>query len=693
MDVREALLAKRYFQPGEDFDAFVLRLANFAAQGDRIHGVPERRALQLAEEYARLKYENLFWENSPYLFNAGTDSPMLSACYVLDVPDDMFGIFTAVRDSVMIQKYGGGVGFDFSKLRPEGDVVNGTGGVASGPLSFLKAFDAATEAVKQGGRRRGANMGILRCDHPDIFKFINAKLEEGVITNFNLSVGVTDAFMEAALNNKLYPLINPRTGEVVKTVDALSVLHMIAKNAWRNGEPGVIFLDAINRANMVPHLGMITATNPCQPLWAPVLTPSGIRKIGDIKVGDVIWSGKRWTRVVNKVITGVKPVYAFRTTAGTFYGTKDHKVVSNGQKLEVGEAKTIDICPPPDGFEDLQPFSKGTAEIIEVEHLGDELVCDITVDDPDHVYWTGGLLVSNCGERPLLPNESCNLGSVNLEAHVKGDDWDFAKLAETVRLAVRILDNTIDLNKYPNRRIEKATKKTRKIGLGVMGFHAALIRLGIPYDSGRAEREAARVMSYIYEVARSESEKLAIERGVFPAWEGSVWEKRGVKIRNAEITCIAPTGSISRLARTTSGIEPLFALEYESNILDGKYTERLPVVEQAFRKGVNRELLKTALEIPYQRHIGIQAAFQNNGVDAAVSKTINMSYNSTEGDVLAAIIMAWEKGCKGITIYRDRSRQAQVLEVEKCPECGVTLINESGCYTCPACGWGKCSIA
>lgn len=560
MDVREALLAKRYFQPGEDFDAFVCRLANFAAQGDRIHGVPERRVFQLAEEYARLKYENLFWENSPYLFNAGTDFPMLSACFVLDVPDDMFGIFTAVRDAVMIQKLGGGVGFDFSKLRPEGDVVNGTGGVASGPLSFLKVFDAATEAVKQGGKRRGACMGILRCDHPDIFKFINAKLEEGVITNFNLSVGVTDVFMEAALNNKPYPLVNPRTGEVVKTVDALAVLHMIAKNAWRNGEPGVIFLDTINRANMVPHLGMITATNPC-------------------------------------------------------------------------------------------------------------------------------------AERPLLPNESCNLGSVNLEAHVRGGDWDFARLAETVRLAVRILDNTIDLNRYPNRRIERATKKTRKIGLGVMGFHAALIRLDIPYDSDRAEREAARVMSYIYEVARSESEKLAIERGVFPAWEGSVWEKKGVKIRNAEITCIAPTGSISRLARTTSGIEPLFALEYVSNIMDGEYAERLPVVEQALKKGASRELLKTAPEIPYQRHIGIQAAFQNNGVDAAVSKTINMSYNSTEGDVLNAIVMAWERGCKGITIYRDRSRQNQVLEAERCPECGTALISESGCYTCPACGWGKCSIA
>ncbi len=503
-----------------------------------------------------------FMPNSPTLMNAGKSLGQLSACFVVPVDDSMESIFDAIKATALIHKTGGGTGFSFTRLRPKNSVVRSTGGVASGPVSFMKVFDAATQAVKQGGARRGANMGILRVDHPDILEFISCKEKEGEISNFNISVAVTNDFMEKVFKGAEYNLIDPRTQRVVKRLDAKDVFDLIATYAHRNGEPGIVFIDRINEANLVPHLGNIESTNPC-------------------------------------------------------------------------------------------------------------------------------------GEQPLLPYESCNLGSINLAKMVKQEDGKFVidwdKLKNVTRLATRFLDDVIDANKFPIPQIKENTLKTRKIGLGIMGWATMLGFLGIPYGSEEACELGRRVMRFIYESAKEESILLAKERGVFPAWKRSVWESRNIRIRNATLTTIAPTGSISIIAGPTStGIEPLYSLCYFRNILDG---EKLLEVDPAFeytakkRGFYSEELMKrlasgesiqnmkevpsdvkriflTALEIDPVWHVKMQAAFQEY-TDNAVSKTINLPNSTTVDDVKEIYILAYKLGCKGITVYRDGSRQEQVLTVDK----------------------------
>jgi len=493
--------------------------------------------------------------NSPTLMNAGTDIGQLSACFVLPVGDSIEEIFDALKYMALIHKSGGGTGFSFSRLRPRGDIVKSTMGVASGPVSFMKIFDTATEVIKQGGRRRGANMGILRVDHPDIIEFITAKEKEGVLTNFNISVGVTDEFMEAVENDKYYSLVNPRNGAVVKRLKAKAVFDLIATAAWKTGDPGLIFLDEINRKNPTPHVGIIESTNPC-------------------------------------------------------------------------------------------------------------------------------------GEVPLLPYESCNLGSINLSRMVKDGEIDWDKLRRTVRIAIHFLDNVIDANKYPIPQVEKATKANRKIGLGVMGFAEMLIKLGIPYDSEEALATAEKVMSFISEEARKKSVELGEERGSFPNFSGSVWEKMGYKaMRNATVTSIAPTGTISIIAGTSSGIEPLFAVAFVRNVMGTQLFEVNPVFEQIARErgfysteliskitktgsvqGLSevppdvKRIFVTALEIAPEWHVRMQATFQKY-TDNAVSKTVNLPYEATIDDVRRIFMMAYKLKCKGITIYRYGSKPEQVLVV------------------------------
>lgn len=501
-----------------------------------------------------------FLPNSPTLMNAGRPLGQLSACFVLPVEDTMEGIFEAIKQAALIHKSGGGTGFSFSRIRPSGAVVNTTGGVASGPVSFMRVFNMATEAVKQGGTRRGANMGILRVDHPDILSFIDCKKDTSDITNFNISVGITENFMQAVINNENYDLINPKTKEIVKTLNANEVFQKIVDSAWSNGEPGIIFLDRLNRDNIIPDIAEIESTNPC-------------------------------------------------------------------------------------------------------------------------------------GEQPLLPYESCNLGSINLVEMLKygGDKYeiDYEKLEDTVKNAVHFLDNVIDVNTYPIKEIDFTTKQTRKIGLGIMGFADMLLRLSIPYNSANAVVLGEKIMGIINRVGKKTSQELAAVRGAFPLFDQSVFMGQ-TPIRNGTITTIAPTGTLSIIAGVSSGVEPVFAFAYIRNVMDNtQMVEASPILLDVLKqRGLFNEDLMLKIskegtlahidEIPQdikdvfvcshdispEYHIKMQAAFQNE-TDNAVSKTVNFQNNATKSDVSEVYMLAYKLGCKGVTIYRDGSRDSQVLNIGK----------------------------
>ena len=556
------ILAARYLRRDENRRIvetprqLFMRVAKTVAEADLLYN-PSAKVEETTKEFFDMMVNFEFLPNSPTLMNAGTELGQLSACFVLPVEDSIEGIFTTLKHAALIHKSGGGTGFSFSRLRPKGDVVKTTGGVASGPVSFMTVFDAATNAIKQGGKRRGANMGVLRVDHPDILEFITAKEKEGRLSNFNISVAITDKFMEALMKDEDYDLINPRTRQVVQRLKARVVWNLIIAMAWKNGEPGVLFIDRINATHTVPHTGVIEATNPC-------------------------------------------------------------------------------------------------------------------------------------GEQPLIAYESCNLGSINLAKMVNDGRIDWDKLKSTVEKAVHFLDNVIDANKYPLPEIEKITRfGNRKIGLGVMGFADMLIELGVPYNSRPALKIAEQVMKFIEETAINTSVKLAEERGSFANFKGSVWEKRGFKcMRNATLTTIAPTGTISEIAGCSNGIEPLFAIVYTKRVRETLGTDLLivnPLFEKvAIEEGFySEELMKkissstsiqhieeipehvrrifvTAHDIPPEWHVRMQAAFQKY-VDNAVSKTINFPQNASMNDIEEAFLLAYRLGCKGITVYRDRSRSIQVL--------------------------------
>lgn len=573
------VLEKRYLKRNEEGqvietpDDLFRRVAHHIAAADALYGKPEVEVKRTEGEFYDLMTSLMFLPNSPTLMNAGRRLGQLSACFVLPVDDSMESIFDAVKYAAIIHKSGGGTGFSFSKLRPKGDVVGSTKGISSGPISFMTVFDNATEAVKQGGTRRGANMGILRIDHPDILEFVTCKDSNYRLNNFNISVGITETFMKAVEEDTEYELLNPRGKKTIATLKARSVFETIVKQAWKNGEPGIVFLDRMNSSNPTPALGEIESTNPC-------------------------------------------------------------------------------------------------------------------------------------GEQPLMPYESCNLGSINLAKMVKIDNVegpgardaahtrhkcsvDWQRLKDVTWKAVHFLDNVIDVNKYPLRMIEEMTRANRKIGLGVMGWADMLVQMRIPYNSSRAIELAEEVMGFIQTEGRLASCAISEDRGVFTNHEHSVY-KDEMLVRNATITTIAPTGSLSILAGCASGIEPLFAVSFIRNVMEGT---KLIEVNQYFEKEAkenglwNRELIEkiaetgsitdfrdfpqdmrevfvTAHDITPVDHIKMQAAFQKY-VDNAVSKTVNFPHAAAPKDVEEVYMLAYKTGCKGVTVYRDGSREEQVLSTGK----------------------------
>ena len=540
------------------------RVAANIAAAEQLHPVSSRLPDAEARFYdlmTRLE----FLPNSPTLMNAGRELQQLSACFVLPVEDSLESIYDAVRQQALIHQSGGGTGFSFSRLRPMNDLVASTSGVASGPVSFMRIFNTSTDVIKQGGTRRGANMGVLSVDHPDILDFVALKQDPRAMTNFNLSVGVTDAFMKAVEQHRSYALVNPRTGRTVRRDSARRVFDRIVNAAWSTGEPGLLFVDTINRTSPTPDLGTIEATNPC-------------------------------------------------------------------------------------------------------------------------------------GEQPLLPYESCTLGSVNIARFVTGSQGsasvDYSRLSEAITVAVRFLDNVIDMNRYPLPAIEVRTKRTRKIGLGLMGFADLLIRLDIPYQSDEALKVGDQIMQFVQEQAHAASCALGESRGPFPAFGQSRLAVQGRRRRHATVTTIAPTGTISIIAGCSPGIEPLYGVIFARTAMDnlrlvsvhpeferrirqcGLYSKRL-MQEVATHESIQhltnipadvRQLFVTAHDVPATHHVRMQAAFQRHS-DSGVSKTINLPQSAGKEDVASAFLLAYRLGCKGLTVFRSGSRESQVLACGRTQAC------------------------
>jgi ribonucleoside-diphosphate reductase alpha chain len=702
---------------------------------------------------ARATFERMmasleFVPNSPTLMNAGRPLGQLAACFVVPVDDSTTGVFEAVRWAAEIQKTGGGTGFSFSRLRPAGDLVASTGGNASGPVSLMQVFDVATEAIKQGGTRRGANMGMLRVDHPDILEFIALKLDPARMRNFNLSVAATDAFMAAVKAGTTYALVNPRTGTMTGQLDARRVFDAIANAAWAVGDPGLVFIDRVNDLHPTPQLGPIEATNPCVTgetiVWTEDCGPVRIDELArlvaaggggkHVRVATLDGDALVFRDATSIVCTGTRRVLRLTTLEGrTLRLTADHRVATErgdvaAQQLERG-MRVRAIAAPADRLldapRDVLARNVGWLTVDALVPDGEELVFDITEPTTSH-FLANGILVHNCGEQPLLPFESCTLGSIDVGRFVAGSDFDWERLREAIHASVRFLDDVIDANRYPLLEIERATKQTRKIGLGIMGWADALVLLDIPYDSHAAVELGDRLAGFLEDESLAASVALAERRGPFPAWKGSRWEVAGhAPLRNATTTTIAPTGTISIIAGCASGIEPLYALAYRRNVLDGaELTEINPMFQRAAQDGgfaspdlfasvaehggvrgndaVPAEIQRrfpTAHDVDIEMHVRMQAAFQRH-VHAAVSKTINLRRDATAADVKAAYQLAYQLGCKGITVYRDGSREGQVLvtgargavvnAAPSCPECGSVLVVQAHCRLCRHCGWSVC---
>ena len=874
------------------------RVAKNISLADTVHQKTPGEIKKLEDHFYKIMSNLEFLPNSPTLMNAGTNLQQLSACFVLSVDDSIESIYQAIKDTAIIHKSGGGTGFSFSKIRPKGSPVGSTSGVASGPVSFMKVFDASTEAIKQGGRRRGANMGILGVTHPDIIEFIECKQNEGTLRNFNISVAATDQFMKAATKGATYDLIDPITGEITGKLKAEEVINKIAEMAWKNGEPGLVFLDRINQDNPTPQIGKIESTNPCITSDTWIMTVEGPRQVKELvgKSFVTLINGKRYKSLKNGFFkTGIKPLYRLETAEGfELRLTKDHLVMKveettryqvktkwvsveslkQGNKIIVHNhrnfggwdgkytekegyliglllgdgtiqkdktilsswgnskgatkvrklAQELGLNPGeklitekiektsqdfykgllrglfdadgsvqgnhskgvsvrlsqsnleilkavqrmllrlgifskiyayrrkagkkelPDGKGGLKDYQikaqhelvisndnlwyfckrVGFGDLDKMEKLENAIksynrainrerfittvkliISDVVEEVYDiqipgiNAFDANGFYVHNCGEQPLLPYESCNLGSINLAKMVEKKQINWEKLKKIVYLIVHFLDNVIDINKYPLPEIARNTQANRKIGLGIMGFADLLIKMEIPYNSPQAFLLAERIMKFVQKESRNASAQLAKERGTFPNYPGSTLKEKGLSLRNATTTTIAPTGSISMIANCSSGIEPLFSLVYHKEVLGGEKFlyingefERIARKKKFYSKELMEEISQnngscqeisqvpakikrifvTALDMKPESHLKMQAAFQKH-TDNAVSKTINLPNHTSLEEIKKSFFIAHQLGCKGITIYREESREEQVIRSKIFPQKKVKVIS------------------
>src|SRR5437867_614804 len=694
--LRERYLARDGGEVVETPEEMCWRVALSIAAGEARYGRSQAAVREIATAFYEVMVDGGFLPNSPTLMNAGKGNGLqYSACYVLPVGDSMEEIFDSVKAAAIIHKSGGGTGFAFSRLRPKDDIVASTGGRASGPISFLRVFNSATEAVKQGGTRRGANMGILRVDHPDILEFIECKLDGG-ITNFNISVAATDKFMDALVAGAEYDLVNPHTGQVAGRPSAKEAFDRIVRAAWRTGDPGMVFIDRINAspANPTPEIGMVEATNPCVTGATMVATPDGWRRADTVQSGDLILTVKGSRPVERVEIYPATPVFRVEfSDGGVLHATAGHQFyVARGGGAFV--AIRLDRCHAGDEVQTLLHGQFGSAKILSIEAAGVATTYDLYEPETD-TWITEGYVSRGCGEQPLLPNEACNLGSLNVSKFARrgeNGEWsiDWDEMERVVRLAVRFLDDVIEMNAYALPEIDATVKSNRRIGLGLMGWADLLFTMGIPYDSQEAIDLADRLMAFVKEKSHDQSAKLAEERGPFPNWSQSIY-KNDRQHRNSTVTTIAPTGTISMIAGCSSGIEPIFALAFEHRVKQPDGERVLTFVNETFERiakeqgfysdalmraiakrgalhdipGVPedaRRIFRTSHEIGYEWHVRHQAAFQRY-TDNGVSKTINLPHGASEEDVARAYLLAWELGCLGITVFRDGCKGEQVLNV------------------------------
>ena len=744
--VIESVLSARYYHGNEkNWSDVCKRVSDFVGNND------EERI-----SFYELMKDCDFIPNSPTLFNAGLPNGQLSACFVLPVHDSLSCIFDTLKQCALIFKSGGGVGMSFGEIRPKNSAVGDSNGVASGAVSFMRVYDSAIEAIKAGGKRRGAAMGVLPCDHGDIMEFIECKSKEGVIKNFNLSVMITKAFMDKVKCKQWGDIVTYTTLDdgTKRAVTVGEVWRGIVEGSHRNGEPAVLFDDNINNANALKQLGKIVSTNPCVTYETEILTDIGYVKIGDVIDKHVnVWNGESWSDVVPFFVAHNQQIYnvtfsngsVVRCTADhkwfTIKGKKTTNELNIGDKLEKCDYPIVkgerELNLPLRRVKKYESIQREAGQFVKVESIilsnKEDVYC--LTEPIHHRFIANGVPTSNCGEQLLLPFESCNLGSINLSHYVQGDDIDYTRLAKDTRICTKFLNNVLDKNMFPISELKQMNDKTRKIGLGIMGYHDMLLKLHIAYDSDEALSVLTKVLRVLFDSAKDESHKLALKYGVFPAFDDSEWD---IPMRNGALTCIAPTGSISLLANCSSGIEPVFNWVYQRNNTVGKsflmvhplfdadlktmcngdtelYDE---IINLVFHDGTLQNIsmipdrvkavYKCALDISPEWHLKTLACAQKI-VDASISKTINLPHHTTKSQVEKILIDAHDMGCKGVTVYRTGSRKDVVMSSSttsesgfiemikdgnvyvKCPECGHLTLGHGGCNVCESCGFTKCS--